>query len=355
MRARKVLPAVAPEPGGRSRGSRLRRRVMLAGSCTTLAAASLGLSYGTSAATASRHGGSLTTVTIGVAAPAAEMTLPFLAQKEGYFRKLGINAVVTMVPASTILSAISGGTIDFAVNGAPQPEIGVSQGAPIRWIALWSARPSLRIVVDGNIKTWKDLEGKSFGVSSPGSLSEILTERALEEHGVNPSLVKFDFLGGPPPTLAAFVSGEISADIFSPPVWLEEVKKVPGAHALYDLATGPAWPNAGLVAYMPWATAHRRVTDRVLQALSEALTTYKKHSPVAISEIEAIVPGLDHQLAKDAWSESLPILSSSMVPTRADEAPVKAQLDKTYPKLAAVPASGFFDLSFLKGAGLMKS
>jgi NitT/TauT family transport system substrate-binding protein len=143
----------------------------------------------------------------------------------GMFKKEGIEIepIYTRGGAETVQAVLSG-SVDIAASNGVLGTIGAfSKGAPIRVTAasmtgspdlFWYAR------TESNIKSIKDLEGKSIGFSQPGSSTHLVAQSLLEHFKVKAKLVPS---GTPSGSFTMVMSGQIDAGWTVPPFRLQEL------------------------------------------------------------------------------------------------------------------------------------
>jgi NitT/TauT family transport system substrate-binding protein len=316
--------------------------------CAILASAACG---GSSNGGAS--GGQPVSVKVGVAAPVGEQLLPFLAQSAGLFRQQGIDADVTIIPASQLLSAISSGQVQFGVFAAPQPEIGVLHGAPIKWVARWAEHPDLKLLVAPGITSFDQLVGKRIGFTTAGATTQILANAVLESHGIQPSQVRSVPLGSPSGLNSAFISGQIDMMVQGPPLLNKAMASRPGARVLFDYTKSYDWPFAGVVAYMPYAESHRALTAGFLKAMSKSLALWRSSPSQAKAAISKATDTTNQASVDDTYAGTIATFSKGMVPSTAAEQTVLSTISGAYPDAKTASPQSFIDTSFLRAAGLM--
>jgi len=138
-------------------------------------------------------------VTIRVAATANDTYAEaYYAQERGAFAKAGLDVQIsTFTNGATATQAVVSGAADIGISNVVQIATAVQKGIPIRYFAgggLYSTdEPTTALVVAGNapIKTAKDLEGKTIGVSTLKDLSFISTAGWLGDHGADVSKIHF--------------------------------------------------------------------------------------------------------------------------------------------------------------------
>ncbi len=143
----------------------------------------------------------------------------------GMFKKEGIEIepIYTRGGAETVQAVLSG-SVDIAASNGVLGTIGAfSRGAPIRVTAasmtgspdlFWYAR------TESNIKSIKDLEGKSIGFSQPGSSTHLVAQSLLDHFKIKAKLVPS---GTPSGSFTMVMSGQIDAGWTVPPFRLQEI------------------------------------------------------------------------------------------------------------------------------------
>jgi NitT/TauT family transport system substrate-binding protein len=322
---------------GRTQGrARLRPAI---GITALLGAAALALtacgSSGSNSANAANAGGSTSTgttkVSIGINAAVAGEIEPELAQTAGLFAKYGIDATVTVIPASNLLAALSSGRVQFGAFGAPQPEEAILSGSQLKWLSVWEGKPNTQLIAAPGISSIADLKGKSVGITVPGSLIDLFARRILTDNGVNPSGVEFQSLQSTTALASAFVGGSIKATILSPPQSTEALK-VKGAKSLLDVGSKYSWPQGGLVGYMPWVTSHSAATTKVMEAIAASVNLYRSDPTAAKAAIKALAPTTSTADLNASYQSALGTLAtSSIVPSLTTEKFVLSSMSSLYP------------------------
>jgi NitT/TauT family transport system substrate-binding protein len=139
-----------------------------------------------------------------------------IAERLGYFKDEGLDVEISdFAGGAKSLEALVGGSVDV-VAGAYEHTINMQvKGQHIRAFALMGRSPAISIGVATDkakdIKGPKDLKGLKFGVSAPGSSTNIALNTYLAKGGLKPSDVAVIGVGSTAGSLAAFRSGQIDA------------------------------------------------------------------------------------------------------------------------------------------------
>ncbi|HEV8022578.1 MAG TPA: ABC transporter substrate-binding protein [Candidatus Lustribacter sp.] len=138
-------------------------------------------------------------ITIRVAATANDTYAEaYYAQERGEFQKAGLNVqLTTFTNGASVAQAVVGGSVDIGISNVVQIGTAVEKGIPLRYFAggglYASDEPTSALCVAQNaaIKTAKDFEGQTIGVSTLKDTSAIATEAWLVDHGADLSKIKF--------------------------------------------------------------------------------------------------------------------------------------------------------------------
>jgi ABC-type nitrate/sulfonate/bicarbonate transport system substrate-binding protein len=298
---------------------------------------------------------SLTTVAIGSSSSAADQLIPLYVEEKGLFRQHGINVKYSLIPAAELLSAVVSGRVPVGVFGGPQPEESVLAGASLRWVSVWADTPDLVFIAGPGITSFSQLVGKPIGSTAAGTLTTILSDAVLEQHGVALSSVHQVLVGSPSSLVASFASGTIDGAVTGPPLSNEALAKRPGSTALLDLSKTWKWPFAGFAVNGAWAKQNPAVVVGLLQAMSTGVKDWMTDPAKAESVIEQEVTGLTPKTAAIAWRSTLPTLTGSLVPSLAAEQVVMRTIASKYPQLSHMSPSAFVDTSYLRQAGLLSN
>ena len=125
-----------------------------------------------------------------------------------------------------MLRAIAADQVDFGGLGNPPTAIGVTRGLPIKGTMVLNMLDFVEAMVvrtDANIKSFKDLEGKT--IAAPfGSTTHYLLLQALKDEGIDPASMKILDLR-PADIAAAWARGDIDAAWFWEPNLDKAVKR----------------------------------------------------------------------------------------------------------------------------------
>jgi NitT/TauT family transport system substrate-binding protein len=251
---------------------------------------------------------------------------PFaVAIEKGFFKKEGIDI--------TVINGTGGGA---SLRAAMATDLGFGEVAPASVIAAINQGQDLKIVGIGsrlldhylivmpssNIKTLKDLDGKTFSISNPKSLTDLTAVLVAEKAGLKPDAMKHVPVGSLGGAITAMEKGAADVTSVPVPVYLAKqgatkyrtlltMKDMPNLPPGVEVATGDLIKNrpeklravlAGRRAGVKFIYEH---TDEAIKILE------KLYAPLPPAEVAKMI----HELvATKFWSEGnieMPLLELS--------------------------------------------
>ena len=246
--------------------------------------AACGSSSSDDAAGSSGSGG-LTDVTVGIV-PFSPNAVLFLAQKNGIFKKHGLNVTTESAAAPTpIVASMVAGKQQFGFVTTPVLVNANAQGTGIKCVAPIDGQISpdrdasaLVAAKDSGITSLKDLSGKTVAVVQLSSINLIGAQKLITDAGAKDT----KFVAMPFPQMPqALADGRVDAAVITSP-YVEtalEAGAVPLAHPSSDL-----WPNGTIYCYAATSSylkENPKVAQEFHDAMVEAITYTKDHEDEA--------------------------------------------------------------------------
>lgn len=129
-------------------------------------------------------------VRIGLPADSGHFTLP-LAQKKGFLKEEGFEAELVTITGPVANIALSSGDIDYYTGFGSAMRAMVQGSLPSRIVACFRPSPHFVLLGRPELKTVKDLKGKSIG-ALPGGAPDLMARLILKHYGLDPDRdVKF--------------------------------------------------------------------------------------------------------------------------------------------------------------------
>jgi ABC-type nitrate/sulfonate/bicarbonate transport system substrate-binding protein len=281
-----------------------RRAVLLHGAA--FAAVGMG-AYAGLGRPARAAGGPLQRVNIVSTSGPTSLVVGALMKKQGYLAEFGVDGNIVGVSDGTkALGALISGDSDIAVGtGFGQVLPAIEKGAKVKILAgasmlsdnaLFSSRP--------DIKTVKDLVGRTVGIGALGSLQHQLITALLKKKGIDVNQVHFVNIGSNPDIFRAVVAGTVDAGPGDSSVYEQQEK-----YKVHALGDGVMWTE--LPEYTNQASyATERAISEKRDLLVRTLAAYAKlyrfiqgpDSQAAFREARAIGYGKDQpEEAEAQW------------------------------------------------------
>jgi NitT/TauT family transport system substrate-binding protein len=153
-----------------------------------------------------------------------DTAVPHLGVKAGIFKKHGLDLELTYTSGSgETLQPVIAGSVDIGLAVGTLGAISAyAKGAPVRVIGAeatgaadyWYARK------ESNIKSLKDVNGKSIAYSTNGSSTHSIVRAFINEYKLD---AKPQATGNPSSTLTAVMTGQVDVGWAAPPFGLKEM------------------------------------------------------------------------------------------------------------------------------------
>src|SRR3954469_13337365 len=206
----------------------------------------------------------LTSFKIGISAPVVTIFPVWMAQATGLYEKEGIKAeVINMEGGTRGLQVLLSGEIDAMHVGMAPVVLANKQGADLRLVT--STCNTIPITMFSKTALGMDnLKGKTFGISTFGSETDIAISILLKRLGLTRQDITVAQIGGSSQRFAALIAGRIDvAPLIEPGITLAKER---GFVPLIDLAA----------AGTPWIFDSVVVTAGYLKQKRETLTRFVK-------------------------------------------------------------------------------
>jgi ABC-type nitrate/sulfonate/bicarbonate transport system substrate-binding protein len=275
----------------------------------------------------------------------------FVAQAKNIWAQYGLNVTAVLQPTSTQFTSLGTGGTDIAIGSAAGLEAAF-KGADVKVIA--DAGPSVSpMIAQQNIKTVKDLKGKTLVSTSPGSTGDTVTKAVMAHFGLNyPQDFTIAYTQGSAAGLiSAMAQGSASAVSLEPPLTFDVYAQAPTTHNLFDIATIPALKGLTvdfIAANGTWAKAHKQAVAQFLKAWQAAIVASKKDKTDAITAL-ATGAKITTAQATQWYSQQEPLLAIEAVTSVVFKANVNV-LNTAYPGIKDAKQSALVDSSYIKAS-----
>ena len=178
--------------------------------CKFLVALVIGSAFGSTAEAAD-------TIRIAVSNPNMPNLTVAVAQKKGFFKDENIESEIIRMNPNVAITALATADVDYcqlfgAVVG------GAIAGLPVRIVAGFLDNWPITLIAQPELKSLKELKGKTLGISSFGATPDVGARMMLKQAGVDPDKdIKVLALGSDAARITALKQRVVDVIVISPP------------------------------------------------------------------------------------------------------------------------------------------
>jgi NitT/TauT family transport system substrate-binding protein len=272
------------------------------------------------AATRAVRGESLATIRFGTAA-VESYALAIYAAERGAFRAAGLDVqVTTMSGGGAVLAAVAGGALDLACANLGAQANAHIRGVPIAMIApgglYTSASPTtvLAVARTSTIRSAKDLDGKTIGVSTLKDLQQASVMKWADANGGDSATLRF--LEIPVPEMApALTAARIDAATLLEPSLTYDQGEVRVLGKCYD-AIAPTLmitSHFGTAGYLAKDAGPARTFAAVLRQTATWANANPAESSAILARVTKIPASVVAQMHRVTFAETLDVATMQPV------------------------------------------
>ena len=174
---------------------------------------------------------------------------PYVAKEMGFFDELNIDVeLVTFEGGTQTLRGSVAGGLDITGTSSDPAIIAAARGAGTKVLGTYSHKLSQSMLVQGDIKSCKDLKGRKIGIQEVGAFNEVMSRAVMASCGLTPKDVEYV----PVSTkgrVAGLLSGQIDTAILHVDQAIVAKKKKADLNLLVNLWEPlPKWLYAAYIA-----------------------------------------------------------------------------------------------------------
>jgi NitT/TauT family transport system substrate-binding protein len=196
---------------------------------------------------------------------------PYVAKEMGFFAENNIEAefVTFEGGTQTLRGSVSGG-LDITGTSSDPAIIAAARGAGTKVLGTYSHKLSQSMLVQGDIKSCKELKGRKIGIQEIGAFNEVMSRAVLASCGLTPKDVQYVNVStkGRVPGL---LTGQIDSAILHVDQAIVAKKKKSDLNILVNLWEPlPKWLYAAYIAPEKEIASNRQLYVDIMAALIKA-------------------------------------------------------------------------------------
>jgi NitT/TauT family transport system substrate-binding protein len=255
--------------------------------------------------------------------PSTSAVVLFVARDGGYFEREGLAVTITeFTSGAEAERAMVAGAVDMGGGGVGSTLLMANQGIKAKNVVLFQKKPIFTLVASNRITgkpgDLKALKGKTIGISSPGSLTDLFLRIALRDAGLDPDRdVTLVATGGLNAHLPALQSGRVDAQMTWEPATVNITSKEKAGTVFLDLR-GDNVPaplqnmlGSSLQASDKWLSepANLLKAKAAARAIAKASRAINANPDLMLASMQRMFPTLSPDLLKEIARIEAPAFS----------------------------------------------
>jgi len=148
----------------------------------------------------------------GIVEAKSDAGIVFMGSKGGFAEKQGLKIEIMQFKGDTLaLKALLAGELDSYEGNPGSPMVAASRGADIKLMGCYWPGLTYAIYSKPDIKSPAELKGKTFAISAPGALPDLVARAVLAQNNVPAADVKFTVMGSDADRFKAVTAGIVDA------------------------------------------------------------------------------------------------------------------------------------------------
>jgi NitT/TauT family transport system substrate-binding protein len=148
----------------------------------------------------------------GIVEAKSDAGIVFMASKGGFAEKQGLKIEIKQFKGDTLaLKALLAGELDSYEGNPGSPMIAASRGADVKLVGCYWPGLTYAIYSKASINSPAELKGKTFAISGPGALPDLLARAVLAQNNLSAADVKFSIMGSDADRFKALSAGLVDA------------------------------------------------------------------------------------------------------------------------------------------------
>lgn len=194
----------------------------------------------------------------------------YIARAKGFFKDNNLQVdLFSAQSTAAVIQQVIAGSGQIGAGGLTDPLFAIDQGAHVALLRIQQGVPPYTLWSKPQIKTFKDLRGKTIVVGGAKDITRIYFERMVTPNGLGKNDYSLIYAGTTSARYAALASGGADAAILLPPFSFRA--KGQGYSLIGRLSDYVKdIPFTGLVVAQDWARAHKPLLIAFLNAYQRA-------------------------------------------------------------------------------------
>ena len=271
----------------------------------------------------------------------------WIAKEARLFEKHGLEVELVYIPGGPrALMALLGGSVQFLNYSAIPTMTAALRGAEPVILGSSINRPDHSLVVKPAIRSVQELRGKTIGLSSLGSLTDILLTNALRLNGLTERDVNIVAVGGLAERVGAMQAGRIDGAMLLGAQMRAATKL--GFREIISFSKLPFEVSlSAMISTRSFVFKQSEITAKFLRAWAEAIFVYKSNRELSLKVLRKYTRIEDRELLEDSYNQDKELIELEPLPSLSAIKSMLGILARTQPEAASADPQRFVDMKFM--------
>jgi NitT/TauT family transport system substrate-binding protein len=271
----------------------------------------------------------------------------WVAKEARLFEKQGLEVELVYIPGGPrALMALLGGSIQFLNYSAIPTMTAALRGADSVILGSSINRPDHSLIVKPGIRSVQELRGKTIGLSSLGSLTDILLTGALRLNGLSEREVKIVAVGGLAERVGALQVGRIDGAMLLGAQMLAATKL--GFKELISFSKLPFEVSlSALISARSFVVKQPETTFKFLRAWAEGIFIFKSNRELSLDVLRKYTRIEDRELLEDSYNRDRDLIELEPLPSLSAVKSMLGILARSQPEAVNADPHRFVEMKFM--------
>jgi len=249
-----------------------------------------------------------TTLTVSYSAAGGQYINVFAAKEFGIFEKHGLDVTLNQINSSSqAVASLRSKSVDIAMGPAGVIYDAIAKGVT-DFMIFGECMPAtvLEVWVQPQIKTVKDLAGKTISSTNPNSLGDLMIGVWLAKNGMKKSDVNVVYLGGLANLIGAMKANKTEATLILPPLG-EQL--LPSGQKRFGDLRDIVYSNQGWTTTKTFAAKNSDTLQRFAAAVTEGIAFVKRNKPKSVGVLPKYAGVTNEEWNSYAYEFFTPLLT----------------------------------------------
>ena len=271
----------------------------------------------------------------------------WVAKEARLFEKQGLEVELVYIPGGPrALMALLGGSIQFLNYSAIPTMTAALRGAEAVILGSSINRPDHSLIVKPGIRSVQELRGKTIGLSSLGSLTDIVLTGALRHEGLSEREVKIVAVGGLAERLGALQIGRIDGAMLLGAQMRAATKL--GFKELIKFSKLPFEVSlSSLISARSFALKQPEITFKFLRAWAEGIFVFKSNRGLGLNVLRKYTGIEDRELLEESYTQDKELIELEPLPSISAVKSMLGILARSQPEAVNADPHRFVEMKFM--------